>query len=168
MAATNSTTNLGLPQWEATDKPERTDFNTAMSDIDTNLNLVQSGGLAGAFASMPFVGTAPIVESGSNANGNWIKFADGTLVQYSPTITMTKVSNYYLQGVWSLPIAFHNTAYFSTAIPFGDGTTPVGRMVNTTNTTVTSTFYYQNISAPFTGGTYNFNFRAFAIGRWKA
>ena len=43
MAATNSTTNYGLPQWVATDKPERTDFNTAMADIDTNINLVQSG-----------------------------------------------------------------------------------------------------------------------------
>ena len=37
MAATNSTTNLGLPQWVATDKPEMTDFNTAFSDIDSGL-----------------------------------------------------------------------------------------------------------------------------------
>ena len=29
---------------------------------------------------MPFVGTAPIVESGSNANGSWIKWADGTMI----------------------------------------------------------------------------------------
>lgn len=41
MAATNQTTNYGLPQWESTDKPERADFNQAMSDIDTNLNLVE-------------------------------------------------------------------------------------------------------------------------------
>ena len=42
MAATNETTNYGLPQWESTDKPEMVDFNQAMSDIDSNLNLVQS------------------------------------------------------------------------------------------------------------------------------
>lgn len=42
MAATNSTTNYDLPQWVATDKPEMTDFNTAMEDIDTNINLIQS------------------------------------------------------------------------------------------------------------------------------
>lgn len=37
MAATNSTTNLGLPQWVATDKPERTDFNAAFDAIDTTV-----------------------------------------------------------------------------------------------------------------------------------
>jgi len=42
MASANKTPNYDLPQWVATDKPERTDFNQAMSDIDTNLNLVQS------------------------------------------------------------------------------------------------------------------------------
>ena len=42
MAATNSTTNYDLPQWVATDKPQMADFNTAMADIDTNINLVQS------------------------------------------------------------------------------------------------------------------------------
>lgn len=51
MAATNSTTNYGLPQWLATDKPERTDFNTAMADIDTNINLVQ-GNLANIMSSL--------------------------------------------------------------------------------------------------------------------
>ena len=34
MAATNQTSNLGLPQWVATDKPQRTDFNTAFDAID--------------------------------------------------------------------------------------------------------------------------------------
>lgn len=43
MASTNSTTNYGLPQWLATDKPERTDLNTAFDALDTNLNLVQEG-----------------------------------------------------------------------------------------------------------------------------
>lgn len=34
MAATNSTTNLGLPQWVEGDEILREDFNAAMSDID--------------------------------------------------------------------------------------------------------------------------------------
>lgn len=42
MAATNQTSNYGLPQWLGSDKLERTDMNTAMAAIDDNLNLVQS------------------------------------------------------------------------------------------------------------------------------
>ena len=40
MASTNKTPNYNLPQWVATDKPQMADFNTAMADIDTNINLV--------------------------------------------------------------------------------------------------------------------------------
>ena len=35
MASTNKTPNLNLPQWVGTDKPERTDFNAAFSDVDS-------------------------------------------------------------------------------------------------------------------------------------
>lgn len=60
MASTNKTPNYDLPQWVASDPVEMADFNQAMSDIDSNLNLV-----------------LPV--SGSNAYGSWIKYPDGTL-----------------------------------------------------------------------------------------
>src|SRR5690625_2096229 len=39
-----------------------------------------SGGANADFTAMPEVGGSPIVESGYNANGAWIKWADGTMV----------------------------------------------------------------------------------------
>lgn len=49
--------------------------------VDQNINFVKAGGPANAFGAMPYVGTAPIINSGSNANGNYTKFADGTMIQ---------------------------------------------------------------------------------------
>ena len=101
MAATNSTTNYGLPQWVATDKPQMADFNTAMADIDTSINLVQAGGNTdGRFTAMPYIGTAPIVETGFDAvtNAVWTKWADGTMVCSNsvsvPSGTTTAVYSY--------------------------------------------------------------------------
>ena len=37
MASAATTSNLGLPQWVGTEKPERTDFNTAFDAIDAEL-----------------------------------------------------------------------------------------------------------------------------------
>ena len=41
MASTNKTPNYELPQWVETDEFKMADFNQAMADIDTNLNLVE-------------------------------------------------------------------------------------------------------------------------------
>lgn len=43
MASTDKTPNLNLPQWVASEKPERTDFNDAFSAIDTLLAQNTSG-----------------------------------------------------------------------------------------------------------------------------
>ena len=47
-----------------------------------NLGDILTVDAAGAMATplMPFVGTAPVIESGSNANGNYVKWADGTMI----------------------------------------------------------------------------------------
>lgn len=46
--------------------------------LDSKMNL--AGGSGNPFTAMPYVGTAPIVESGSNANGYFVKYADGTMI----------------------------------------------------------------------------------------
>lgn len=107
MAATNSTTNLGLPQWVATDKPKMTDFNTAMSDIDTSINLVQ-------LSLMP---VEAIVTSAkyNTANFKFIKF--GKLVVGSGTLSPTEnwIGN-TTTVLGTLPVGFkpkRNVAAFS-------------------------------------------------------
>jgi hypothetical protein len=83
MASVSTTPNLGLPQWVETEKPERTDFNTAFGILD---DLV-TGGSSLPFVNMPYVGSAPIVESGSNANGAYVKYADGTMLCWGTVTT---------------------------------------------------------------------------------
>ena len=59
-----------------------------------------------AFPSMPGFGYAPIIESGSNANGTYIKFADGTMIcAGSYSIASLAVSTASLGGYRSSPTA---------------------------------------------------------------
>ena len=63
----------------------------------------------GVFTNMPKVGTAPMVVSGKTGNGNWVKYADGTLIQYiaiisptyRPTGTPITFTNILCRGIFS-------------------------------------------------------------------
>lgn len=71
--ASSQKTPLGLNQWQPNDKPAVEDWNQDNTAIDGYLQT--------------------IIERGSNANGNYIKFADGTLICTkrieTPDYTMT-------------------------------------------------------------------------------
>lgn len=109
-----------------------------------------------------------IIESGSNDNGSWIKFADGTLIQYgSKNCTATTSSSggfthYYSQNTFTLPIEFKNTEY------------KIFPNINSENVTLINLVY----GSVKTTSTYGLNFISssnndtrtiqwFAIGRWK-
>ena len=64
-----------------------------------------AGGAAANFTAMPQVGGDPIVESGSNADGEWTKFSDGTLCMSSSAVGETFISNVRMNGVGTLPVA---------------------------------------------------------------
>ena len=64
-----------------------------------------SGGASANFTAMPQVGGDPIVESGSNADGEWTKFSDGTLCMSSSAVGETFISNVRMNGVGTLPVA---------------------------------------------------------------
>ena len=128
----------------------------------SNLNLVQSGGLAGAFASMPFVGTAPIVESGSNANGSWIKYADGTMICCAslPDAPANIASGalYRTENItWTFPALYNSPPTSISGSGVGSWVTRAGPP--TTNSV--ALIFYSSISRPSTLPT------VFAIGRWK-
>jgi len=63
---------------------------------------------ASTFDTMPQVGGAPIVESGSNANGSYTKWADGTMIVLGSIIILfsnsTQSNDYY----WSFPAPFRD------------------------------------------------------------
>ena len=49
----------------------------------------------GNFSNMPLVVGGPIVESGNNANGDWIRYADGTQICYKHTVSTAEATNAY-------------------------------------------------------------------------
>jgi len=70
------------------------------------------GGANANFTTMPQVGGDPIVESGSNSNGRYTKFSDGTLIcvsNESKTFTFNSADD--LVCKWTYPAAF------STSLP---------------------------------------------------
>lgn len=138
--------------------------------IVSNLNLVQSGGLAGAFASMPFVGTAPIVESGSNSNGNWIKFADGTMFQWKKII-FTSVANQRTYQIESnRPLAFVGAYFDQYSSGENHGAPQYGLMTFCPNSGTSGSninlWVYLVADPPAASGVYMVA-SIFSIGKWK-
>ena len=61
-----------------------------------------------------------IIESGSNANGNYVKFADGTLICNRLGLwDGTPLNNQDSTKVFSWPTIFRDTNYIPTASPYG-------------------------------------------------
>jgi hypothetical protein len=53
-------------------------FTRAMRKIQGKFSSILAGGSDANFTAMPQVGGDPIVESGSNADGEWTRWSDGT------------------------------------------------------------------------------------------
>lgn len=120
-----------------------------------------------------------IVESGSNANGNYIKFQDGTLIQWGENSfgNSGTVSDSY--KTISFPISFYNNTYkvFSTMFYQGTVATNYNLGVNLTpgivNTSSCTIYRRLSYLAPDNSGQDNLyavaeDFHWLAIGRWKA
>lgn len=163
---------------------------TNLSGLTTALSIAQGGtGVtsvlsllgslmgSGAYSKQNVLGTvsqsggAPtgaVIERGSNANGEYIKFADGTMI-CTATIQFNSVaitnaygaSSWYGGIAWTLPMAF-------TAVPHSSCTAlATGRLLTAVSTTsVTSSslpYYVYDLAGASTQTVYT---RWFAIGRW--
>ena len=121
-----------------------------------------------SFTAMPYVGTAPIVASGSNSNGAYVKYSDGTMlwhitktIDYGSNVATATFSLDFSVAFYAAPsaISFVLNAYeegVNTGVAVAAGTG------DTTTTTFTGGFYriagsMRQVKASF-----------FAIGRWKA
>lgn len=95
MASASKTPNLNLPQWVGTEKPERTDFNAAFDAIDDHVAESSS---------------KHIKESGSNPNGSYIKFDDGTLICYQNVLFtysgFLETTGDSIVALWTFPHAY--------------------------------------------------------------
>jgi hypothetical protein len=128
-----------------------------------------TGGANANFTTMPQVGGDPIVESGSNSDGEWTRWADGTQV------AMISNANGEVSGgpyTWTYPAAFnaaptyaagHNITRAST-----NGKGPalyvaIGRGGNDSRTATDLDYY----TATSTDYVHSFAVALCASGRWK-
>ena len=111
-----------------------------------------------------------IVESGSNSNGNYIKFSDGTMICYGTAIiTSPTYSDWYgfcrLTNTFTinLPIAFKDNNYSLelTSKTFGYFSS-INNGKNVDNFTFRACTHNQSAYNPGNG-----NFNYIAIGKWK-
>lgn len=116
---------------------------------------------------MPFVGTAPIVESGSNANGSWVKWADGTMLCSSTgtgAMTVSVYSGAIYRGIKTVtfPQAFISQPFITTGTA-GDQATNGWLSASPVNNSSCNLVYF-TIATTVTGCTLDY----IAFGRWKA
>jgi len=141
MASAAKTPNLGLPQWVAGEKPERTDFNAAFLAIDG----------------------AVVKESGSKANGKYVKFADGTMQQYG-SIATTAIINGITSIAITFPVSFYDTDYSPNGIG-GPSVSWAGVYVQGFGLPAVTGFtlvVHSDSAQNFVAGKWS------VIGRWKA
>lgn len=109
-----------------------------------------------------------IIESGSNANGNYIKFADGTLIQYTNTSKNITIDGSYNNSRFTttsveLPISFINNNYIAVVTPLQNG-----KLLGTTITSQTVNGFGIYIWTQDTRtDTIPLVLNTIAIGRWK-
>jgi hypothetical protein len=126
--------------------------------------MYNQGNILGTVSESSGVPTGAIIERGSNANGEYVKYADGTMIcqlrQAWSTGAWSSYGSLYQSGVttWTFPVSFVNTTYAvniagDTALFFFSGSNP---------TTSSASIRIGFSSIPATSRT----FTATAIGRW--
>lgn len=113
-----------------------------------------------------------VVESGSNANGRFIKYGDGTVIAYSDILTMTYNSASRLSYEWTLPTIFAGT--YSAVATGSKDSEHLSDNINTAMLNIGSNSPSGTILArAYATGSNSFTqssvcrIRLVAIGRWK-
>jgi hypothetical protein len=115
------------------------------------------GNILGTVSQTGGVPTGAIIERGSNANGAFVRFADGTQI-CTETRTITPVANTFTSYTWTYPAAFIADPIISTT-------------ANSVASTIKNTQYGDRTATSTLVGiirenTVTTNVDAIAIGRW--
>lgn len=109
-----------------------------------------------------------IVESGSNENGNWIKYADGTMICWATPVVTVAISNAW--GAW-----FESPA-FTWAFPqefvvapcfFATRLTGYGAVLEFSGGVTTTVSPTVSLVRPTAIGENNYRMAYMAIGKWR-
>lgn len=114
-------------------------------------DLFHTGNILGTVSQSGGVPTGAIIEYGSNANGRYVRFADGTQIC---------IHSRNGGSSWTFPAVFSDTPYVYATVA---GLTSEGRMVGVAGTSTTSTSLYL-WTAGGTASTAGANL--LAVGRW--
>jgi hypothetical protein len=163
-----------FPEMSQGDIETATIFTRAMRKIQGKFSSILAGGANANFTAMPQVGGDPIVESGSNADGEWTRWADGTQICTIEKLANSATSFGTGTGIdpyrsslnnYSFPIAFFSTSPVVSSSAYrnigGSGRIAYVAFESTSTTQITSA---QSVAAiNDVAPTLMFN----AIGRWK-
>jgi hypothetical protein len=112
------------------------------------------------------VPTGAIIERGSNANGSYVRFADGTQIcSMQRTDTAVAINNGFYGGFSSTPLTWTYPAAFShinNVSPISEGGGSFGNTAQAVTLTDCS-YRYTSVTSAAEAGRY---VRIFAIGRW--
>lgn len=117
--------------------------------------------------TMPTINGDPIVESGSNSDGSWTKWADGTqtcIDRRTETVSITSSygPDYYFPYTWPFPATFVGDVYTDAGFRSPGSITPTASNQELNSATQANHFIMHHQSTTVTGGL-----SLFASGRWK-
>ena len=131
-----------------------------------------TGGADANFAAMPQVGGAPIVESGSNIDGEWTRWADGTQVVSKEACIATYSNSARLDFNSSTPISFLSAFKASASVDstvsletLGYDSKGSGQVVVKAVSSSVNIRLYNGGTGFVSGDTISISY--VAIGRWK-
>jgi len=132
--------------------------------------------LVGTVGQIGGIPSGAIFERGSNANGEYVRYADGTQICWKTDVTFTRAANSIVNYSWTFPATFSSIpagipmcSRPNTIVSYtGDITLQsVGSMNVTTGGTTTAFFGYSRIdSSPLWASGSILNCRIGMIGRW--
>ena len=165
-----------FPEMSQGDIETATIFTRAMRGIQGKFSSILAGGANANFTTMPQVGGDPVVESGSNADGEWTRWADGTQIC---THVITDTANDFGDGTlinmyrsaeftWTFSVSFISAPVVSSSVSTSAATNgadafvvaSVGRDISSSNASSIQMFRGTNI-----GNVEVCNVQA--TGRWK-
>lgn len=111
-----------------------------------------------------------IIESGSNSNGNYVKYSDGTLIQWGTTNISTSSTSFEIGGVTTyrsnqiqqkLPLNFINTSSMSVSAQIEGGAGVLNFIYTISGTS------YITLTLQSTSSNYSRTIKWMIIGKWK-
>lgn len=159
---------------EATYGPSK--FFRSSTDSGSNwlpwLRIAHSGNILGTVSQSAGVPTGAIIERGSNANGEYVRFADGTQICTRKTsVTNESIGintpSSSLVKTWTYPAVFIAAIHPVGEASLGSGSTPIrhsARLRCDDGTSAANYTIYTDASMPT--GTYIYKETLYAIGRW--